>query len=467
MLLRIVHKELLDHLLSLRFLVASLLTLAAVLVSFGLSATRYQQASAEYDSNRIAHEREVLEGRSLGAWSGLAWRGIRVDKPLNPMALFARPPDAGFLLVASVNAYWEPEFVAQPNLADRLFGVLELAYFVTAVLSLLAILFSYDALCGEKQRGTLRLIMSYPVPRGTLMVGKWMGGYLSLLCPYLVALLGGCLLLTLGFGITLDAISWVCLGLIVAVSFLYLGAVFSLGIWLSACFERPVTAVVVLLMIWAGMVVLVPSLSPYLAEQLVPVQTVGELEAAKRIAKRELDEESRAERAKHPAESFDHWVMYAVLMDEMRGDQIVEQVGREERINERFRNEMRQQVGWAKGLSRASPASSFQFAVSSLAANGPEEALRFWQSLVDYRKVITKYAFYSWAEAGRDFVERQKAGLERGDGFDIQNYPRFSYRYPDAASRFSEALVDIVLLCFWNALLFFAGYLTFLKYDVR
>ena len=159
--------------------------------------------------------------------------------------------------------------------------------------------------------------------------------------------------------------------------------------------------------------------------------------------------------------------MYAARMDEMRGDQILEQIQGEERINERFRNEMGQQVAWAKILSRVSPSASFQFAVSSLAATGPEEALRFWKSLVKYRKVLTKYAFYSWGAGARINSDRQKAGLKAQNFFEIQDYPRFSYSYPDPATRFSEALLDVILLCIWNGIFLLGGYLTFLKYDVR
>ena len=299
------------------------------------------------------------------------------------------------------------------------------------------------------------------------MLGKWMGGFISLLCPYLLALLCGCLLLTLGFGIQLGATAWVCLGLMVGVSLLYLGAVYSLGMWLSACFERPVTVMVVLLTVWVLMVVLIPGLSPYVAERIFPVQTVGELEMTKRTAKRALAGESREARAKRPVRSFDNWLEYAAKMDEMRGDQVVEQVVREERINERFRNEMGQQVSWAKVFSRFSPSASFQFAASSLSATGPEETLRFWQSLVAYRKVFTKYAYYSWGAMARENSNRRKAGLNVINTYKIEDYPRFLYRYSDAPTRFSEALVDVILLCVWNGVFFFAGFLTFLKYDVR
>jgi ABC-type transport system involved in multi-copper enzyme maturation permease subunit len=457
----------LDHLLSFRFMVAFLFCVCVVLISISLSATRYIQALTDHGTNVAAHEREVLTGQSHGSWSGLLWRGTKVDKPLNQMTLFARPPHADFLATATVNAYWEPELASEPNLVDRIFGVLDLAYFITAVLSLMAIVFSYDTFCGEKQRGTLRLTIAYPVPRETLVLGKWVGGFITLLLPYLVALLCGLLLLILGFGIHLEATSWACLGLMVGASILYLGAMYSLGTWLSTCFERPVTAMVVLLMIWVIMVILVPSLGPYVAERLAPIKPIGELELEKRAAKRELAEESRIKRSRYPVESFENWVFYAAKMDEMRGDQVVEQARREERINEQYRNKMGEQVSWAKFLSRISPSSSFQFTVSSLAANGPEDALRFWKELVSYRQVLTKYAFYSWGANARENGEQVKQGLKAKSTFEIQDYPRFAYSYPDAATRFSEALTDILLLCLWNGVFFFGAYLTFLRYDVR
>ena len=42
---------------------------------------------------------------------------------------------------------------------------------------LLAIVFGYDAICGEKERGTLRLMLSCSVPRDTVLLAKWIGGF--------------------------------------------------------------------------------------------------------------------------------------------------------------------------------------------------------------------------------------------------------------------------------------------------
>jgi hypothetical protein len=86
---------------------------------------------------------------------------------------------------------------------------------------------------------------------------------------------------------------------------------------------------------------------------------------------------------------------------------------------------------------------------------------------VAYRKALTKYAFYGWGAMARENGDRKNAGLRVRSTFEIEDYPKYAYAYPDASTRFREAFFDIVLLYIWNGLFFFLEYLTFLKYDVR
>ena len=58
-------------------------------------------------------------------------------------------------------------------------GFLDLEFIVLIVLSLFAILFTYDAISGEKERGTLRLSFAGPVARHTYMTGKLLGSFLG------------------------------------------------------------------------------------------------------------------------------------------------------------------------------------------------------------------------------------------------------------------------------------------------
>jgi len=86
--------------------------------------------------------------------------------------------------VATVNVAFDPNLVDskyESNPVFSIFGALDLTFIVKIILSLFAILFTYDAIVGEKEKGTLKLTLSNNVPRDRLILGKVIGGFISLL----------------------------------------------------------------------------------------------------------------------------------------------------------------------------------------------------------------------------------------------------------------------------------------------
>ncbi|GAG48054.1 unnamed protein product [marine sediment metagenome] len=49
---------------------------------------------------------------------------------------------------------------------------------------------------------------------------------------------------------------------------------------------------------------------------------------------------------------------------------------------------------------------------------------------------------------------------------DMEDFPRFTYR-PNLAGNFKRAIPDLMLLVFFNALLFALSFVAFMRYDVR
>ena len=64
----------------------------------------------------------------------------------------------------------------------------DLTFVFQIVISLPTFLFSYDAIAGERQNGTLALVLSNAIPRGKLLFGKYLGGILSLAIPLVFSL---------------------------------------------------------------------------------------------------------------------------------------------------------------------------------------------------------------------------------------------------------------------------------------
>ena len=159
-----------------------------------------------------------------------------------------------------------------------LFPAPDLLYIVNIVASLLAVLFAFDAVCGESQDGTLKLIMANSVPRHVVLLAKWIGGYLSLALPFIVSLLVSALLISLSSEIPFEGQNWQAFIVTGAVSLLLIAVMFSFGLLVSVRARRSSSAILSLLALWVLLALVLPNAGPFLAEIINPVPDVGEIE---------------------------------------------------------------------------------------------------------------------------------------------------------------------------------------------
>jgi Cu-processing system permease protein len=133
--------------------------------------------------------------------------------------------------------------------------IVSLSSLTIFLLPLIALLISHDAIVGEMERGTLLLLLSYPVARWQVLLGKFVG-HLSILA--FATLLGygaaaGALAAT---GAAIDPDSWRAFAALVGSSVL-LGAVFiAVGYLVSALVRERGTAAGIAIGIWLAFVLI-------------------------------------------------------------------------------------------------------------------------------------------------------------------------------------------------------------------
>jgi ABC-type transport system involved in multi-copper enzyme maturation permease subunit len=179
----------------------------------------------------------------------------------------------------NANVYFPPQFsVSKFNSTPILavFGLLDLSFIVKVILSLFAILFTYDAISGEKEIGTLRQSLANSVKRSSYIIGKLVGNLLLLLIPFIVPLLAGLLVLQFIPGISFAPEDWGRTALIALALVLYLVAFFSLGMAASALTRRTAVSFLVLLMLWVMFIAILPRLSVMAAQAARPVAEIAE-----------------------------------------------------------------------------------------------------------------------------------------------------------------------------------------------
>ena len=132
--------------------------------------------------------------------------------------------------------------------------VVSLASLTVFLVPLIALLLAYDAIVGEAERGTLLLLLAYPVARHQVLLGKFLG-HLAILAVATVAGYGAA-----GAAVGLrggtNAAAWAAFGTLLGSSVL-LGAVFlAVGYLLSALVRERATAGGLALGIWLLLVII-------------------------------------------------------------------------------------------------------------------------------------------------------------------------------------------------------------------
>lgn len=132
--------------------------------------------------------------------------------------------------------------------------VISLSSLSVYLIPLIALMLSFDALVGEFERGTMMLLLTYPVTRWQVIMGKFIGHVLILFMAIFAGYGGAIIIMTFLTGGSTEG--WQAY-VVMMMSSLLLGAVFiALGYLMSILVRERATAVGAAIGLWLGFVVL-------------------------------------------------------------------------------------------------------------------------------------------------------------------------------------------------------------------
>jgi ABC-type transport system involved in multi-copper enzyme maturation permease subunit len=468
MLRDIIKKEILDNITSPKFVFTFLLCAVLILLSVYTGVANYGAEKKEFTA-AVALNKKNME--SQPTFSSLAGIGIKINKPPQVLGTVVNGIEEAVGRVAPVNTAADPNLVDSKygsNPVFAVFGALDLMFIVKIVLSLFAILFTYDTIVGEKEKGTLKLALSNDVPRDRLILGKAIGGYISLLMPLLIPLVLSLIILVVAPNLALNGGDWARLFLIFLMFFFYLSVFFSLGLFISARTSRSSTSFLVLLFIWVVFVMVIPKVAVITASQIKPIPSVHELTAKKDAflqqiqmeslkAVREWQENIRAKPPKDPKAASEMYLKFAQDLQQQLTAKIDENNAALERD---YQLRKKAQQNLAVNLSRISPASALTFGSMTLARTGIDEYDRFLASARSYKPIYTKWINSKMSDSfNLQTFEQKKIKLD--------DMPQFSLAPESLAKSLVRTLPDYVLMVVMIIVFFVGAYVSFLRYDVR
>lgn len=127
--------------------------------------------------------------------------------------------------------------------------IVSLSSLTIFLLPLIALLISHDAIVGEMERGTMLLLLSYPVGRWQVLLGKFVG-HLSILTFATLLGYGAAAAALAVTGAEIDAESWTAFATMIGSSILLAAAFIAVGYLVSALVRERGTAGGIAIGIW-------------------------------------------------------------------------------------------------------------------------------------------------------------------------------------------------------------------------
>ena len=419
----VIKKEILENIHSFKFVVITLLSVILVLTSIFVMYRDYQLRLENY---------EVLRPTSS--------QPVAIIPP-TPLSIFAKGLDE------NMGRSYEVRFGGtigvgskqqSVNKIFRLFTAPDLLYIVKVVMALCAMLFAFSAVTGEKEAGTLRLVLSNRLGRTSLLTGKWIGSFASLVVPFLLAIFLGIILVTLSPQVQINSEEWLRLGFFLLGTLFYLAVFFSLGLFISCISHRSASSLVISLFFWAILVFVIPNLGNILARQLVEIPSVQRLEVRRQqIWIKEVFELNNMSRTSRE----DMQNAFKKLLSTINSEN--------DKLISDYRGRFNRLVTATRDITRFSPAAAFTFLSTDLAGTGLLEERRLKQAVLQYKNLV-------WDKPV------DSSGNIQGD------FPAFSYQRTSVREVLNaEGLSNLAVLILFNILGFSAAYVAFLRYDVR
>ena len=452
MLSTIIRKEFLDKISTLRFFIALLLSAGLTTISASVLSNNYAQELADYHARVKLHTETKSEGLVI------------VDrKPSVLSVLFPGIENNSARSVRlEVDLYPETIETINDNPLSVLFTAVDWTFIIGIVMSLLAILFAYDTVCGERETGTLALMTSNSTPRPMLILGKWIGGYLCLILTCFVGWFSGFLILINHPQIQFTSANWSSVGWLLFGALLYLACIFALGVLVSTLTSRSSTAIVALLLLWGAGVFVIPNLGPDFAKVAYSIPSFVSHVRELKLAEKDLH---RQRQKWHDEASLEVIDKRMSLPDawKMQVDAEARFINAKKealsKLTKGYRREVDKQEQIAAAIASLSPYACFTSFVTQLAGTDSRSEAQF---IATAERFDNEY----FDDLNR-VLQHTLPHIQTDSPIEKRNEINFSYTERTVNERLKSGFVPLALLLLFTTLFLIGGYAAFLRYDVR
>ncbi|UCG59658.1 MAG: ABC transporter permease subunit [Phycisphaerales bacterium] len=493
MIWKIAKKEFLLNLMTFKFAVGTTLCVVLMAAFVPILAKAYQERLKTYGENVAYNEAEL---RKVTVYKNIT---PTIYRRPSPLAVFSEGLEKQLGNSATIRYDEVPEISgAAANHYLSIFSIFDASLIFKIVISVLALLVAYDAISGERERGTLKLMVSGTAARHQVLLGKLLAGLTVLVVPVTIAFLMGAAILLCFPMVHLAGSDWIRIGFMFIASLVFIATMYNLGLLFSCLARRSAISLVLALFLWIIFVLVIPNGSVYLAAQIMPVESEDKINeqiaSLRRDTRREFVSELKRSGRSYMSGSgstsdvvgkggFGHG--YIRSCNEVLMHNLMVRYGVGVPIDVRYANKysevqygylrsLFEQTRLAASLSRLSPISLYENVMSALAGTDIASFRDFIDAVKVHRNDIVEYirSRTNNFSSSSFFTPCTKEEMTTRPGGDtapplgLRDLPRFTYE-PDIVGTLRRVVPDLTFLILGNVLFLAVAFVAFLRYDVR
>ena len=493
----IIQREFVSNVLTSRFMIGLIVCLMSTAAAVFVQVADYEKRLAAY---HVALQEHQEETRTWDLYSQINPKAHRKPNPLSIFNVGMEKSGADMVSIKLATPIWEKE--AQKQGSDNpflsIFLSVDVIFVFKIVLSALAILFAYNTISGEREDGTLKLVLSNPIPRDALVLGKYLGGMLSLFPIVVMSFTVGIVIAYASPATDFNGSDLLRLVMVLVVSLLYVSICYLFGMFLSVWTKEAATTLILSMFIWGILTIVHSNIVTFAVAKFPPYKLQPEKATRQQVG--EIWDDFKEERDayilkkwgyNYPASAISHegpitlsmimsspWELEFIEFYTIKPihtadvSKFQEVLGYQEPLRIDYANraeeilKRREEIGernrqLARDISRISFADAYRFAVGAITNTNRKSYTDFIGQARSYKRQVVDYL------VGKDvFSTRAWFSSDKGKA-EFVDLPAFQHRYNSLSESLSRALGDVFILLAWNVILFMGAYLSFLQYELN
>jgi len=396
--------------------------------------------------------------------------------------------------------------ITEENPLLSIFPSLDLTLVYKIVISLLALFFGFDAISGEKERGTLKIILSQNVSRFKVILGKYLGRLLTLATILIVSLLLSFLIL-ITHSASLSLMDWLRLAFFGLFTLLYVSIFLGFGLLISSLTKKRSSSLLFSLTVWVAFVIILPNLIIYLATVIKPIPPEKTVDMQAEEIGRQTDKAIGAWHEAHPQQivmggmmSSDVWaienadqntieyfkklISFSEPLLRKKADDIWN-------VKQDYYRHLKEQEKVASFVVKWLPTGLYEEATEFVSKTDLSNYEIFVQQAIFYRESIFQYLqskdayhslrYFTVMEEKDilpydEYMKNIRARKKPDGGYykindhlplQLEDFPRFKYQQENVAIFLPKALIYLLAFIMFSLPLFIGSAIAFNYYDPR